>query len=166
MASQQPRLPGELVFCCLMLLLSAFLLWTAFGISGFKSATSAGSFPMAASATMLVCALIAVVQTARAPEADADPGISLPRRFMQRIAPPVLIWTTLAIVAYMLTLELLGFIVGSYLFLVVGMRILGGRRWVLNLVVSAVVLAAIYVVFQTAFSVVLPAGSLWQGVFK
>jgi putative tricarboxylic transport membrane protein len=66
----------------------------------------------------------------------------------------------------MLTLEWLGFVVGSYLFLIVAMWILGGRRIVLNLVVSALVLTAIYVVFQTAFSVVLPAGSLWQGVFK
>lgn len=166
MASRRERLPGELVFSCLMLLLSAFLLWTAFGISGFKSATSAGSFPMAAAATMLVCSLVVVVQTAPAPMAAAEAGESLPRHFVRRIAPPVLLWTTAAIVAYMLTLERVGFIVGSYLFLIVSMWILGGRRIWLNLLVSALVLAAIYVIFQTAFSVVLPAGSMWQGVFK
>lgn len=166
MASPRERLPGELVFSCLMLMMSAFLLWTAYRISGLKSATSAGSFPMAAAATMLVCSLIAVAQAARAPLAAGEPGESLVRQFFRRIAPPVLLWTTLAIVVYMLTLEWLGFVVGSYLFLIVAMWILGGRRIVLNLVVSALVLAAIYVVFQTAFSVVLPAGSLWQGVFK
>lgn len=166
MAPTRVRLPGELVYSCLMVLLSAFLLWTAIGISGFKSSTSAGSFPMAAAATMLVCSLIVVVQTTRARTAPAGAGESQRQQFVRQIAPPVLVWMTLAIVAYMLTLEWLGFIAGSYLFLVIGMRILGGRRWLLNLAVSAACLAVIYVVFQTAFSVVLPAGTLWQGVFR
>ena len=74
--------------------------------------------------------------------------------------------TTAAIFAYMLTLEWLGFIVSSYLFLVVAMRLLGGKRLGLNLLVSGLALAVIYVVFDTAFSVVLSAGTLWQGVFK
>lgn len=160
------RLPGELVYSCLMVMLSAFLLWTAFGISGFKSSTSAGSFPMAAAATMLVCSLIFATHTARARLAEGEAGESLARQFARRIAPPVLLWLTAAIVVYMLTLERVGFVVGSYVFLAVGMRILGGRRWALNLLVSAVVLGAIYVVFDTAFSVVLPTGSLWQGMFK
>lgn len=166
MASPRERMPGELVFSCLMLMMSAFLLWTAYQISGFKSATSAGSFPMAAAATMLVCSLVTVLQTVKAPLAAGKPGESLVRQFIRRIAPPVLVWTTAAIVTYMLTLEKLGFLVGSYLFLIVTMWILGGRRILLNLVVSALALAAIHVVFRTAFSVVLPAGSLWQGVFK
>lgn len=166
MHAPRERLPGELVFSCLMLLISAFLLWTAYKISGFKSVTSAGSFPMAAAATMLVCSLIVIVQAARAPLSAGEPGELLVRRFFRRIAPPVLLWTTLAIVVYMLTLEWLGFVAGSYLFLNVAMWILGGRRIVLNLVVSALVIAAIHIVFQTAFSVVLPTGSLWQGVFK
>jgi putative tricarboxylic transport membrane protein len=45
------------------------------------------------------------------------------------------------------------------------MRLLGSTRWRTNLLVSALVLGAVYLVFQTAFSVVLPAGRLWQGVF-
>jgi putative tricarboxylic transport membrane protein len=166
MAAPRERLPGELVFAGLMLLLSAFLLWTAHGISGFKSLTSAGSFPMAAAATMLLCSLVVAVQSVKARPADAASAESLPRRFLRRIAPPVLLWSTLAIVIYMLTLEWLGFIVGSSAFLLVTMFILGERRWLRMLLVSALSLAAIYVVFQTAFSVVLPTGSLWQGVFQ
>ncbi|MBK7472532.1 MAG: hypothetical protein IPI73_19865 [Betaproteobacteria bacterium] len=42
---------------------------------------------------------------------------------------------------------------------------LGSRRIVFTLVVSAVSLAAIYLVFQTAFSVVLPEGVL-RGVLR
>ncbi len=75
-------------------------------------------------------------------------------------APLTLVLFTLLIVAYMLLLEVLGFLVASYLFLLLSMQVLGSKRLGLNLVVSAVVLAAIFIVFQTAFSVVLPAGSL------
>lgn len=41
---------------------------------------------------------------------------------------------------------------------------LGSRRLLLNITVSAGVLAAIYVVFQTIFAVALPEGTLWQGI--
>ena len=166
MSQQTPRAPGELVFACLMLLLSAFLLWTAVGISGFKSYTSAGSYPMAAAATMLVCALIVAVRAARAEDEPRPGAETVTGAFFRRIAPPVVLTTTAAIFVYMLTLEWLGFIVSSYLFLVVAMRLLGGKRLGLNLLVSGLALAVIYVVFDTAFSVVLPTGTLWQGVFK
>jgi putative tricarboxylic transport membrane protein len=163
MSAPRTRLPGETVFSVLMLMLSAFLLWAAIDISGFKSYTSAGSYPMAAAATMLVCSLIVVAQTARAQAGPAEPGESAWRAFVRRIAPPVVVNTSLAIAAYMLTLEWLGFVVASYAFLAVTMRLLGSARWGLNLLVSALVLGAIYLVFQTVFSVVLPAGRLWQG---
>ncbi len=166
MSTSRTRAPGEMVYACLMLLMSAFLLWTAVGISGFKSYTSAGSFPMAAAAVMVVCALINVGQTARSVRQPGEPGESLPRQFMRAILPGVVVWTSLAIVGYMILLERLGFVVSSYLFLIVCMWLLGGRRVWMNLGVSAVVLAAIYVVFHTAFSVVLPPGTVWQGVFK
>lgn len=164
MAARRSRLAGEAVFAVIVVLISAFMLWSSFGISGFKSYTSAGSFPLAASFTMLVCALIALAQTVRAPREPAAPGESLRSQFMRQIAPGVVVWTTLAIVAYMASLERLGFVVASYLFLLVSMWILGSRRLLLNIIVSAGVLAAIYVVFQTIFAVVLPEGTLWQGI--
>ena len=72
----------------------------------------------------------------------------------------LLVLFTLLIVAYMLLLEVLGFILSSYLFLLLSMQVLGSRRLLVNLAASAVVLASIYIIFQTAFSVVLPPGSL------
>jgi hypothetical protein len=45
------------------------------------------------------------------------------------------------------------------------MLVLGSQRILFTIIVSAVSLAVIYVVFQTAFSVVLPEGIL-RGVFK
>ena len=65
----------------------------------------------------------------------------------------------------MLTLERLGFILSSFVFLVAAMFALGSRRIWHTVLISAVSLAVIYVIFQTAFSVVLPEGVL-RGVFR
>ena len=45
-------------------------------------------------------------------------------------------------------------------------NLLGSRRMGLNLLVSALSLAAIYAVFQTVFSVMLPTGKLIQGLLS
>lgn len=166
MSPPTDRRAGEVSFCALMLALSTFLLWACINISGFKSYASAGSFPMAASLLLVICALIILVKTVLKPLQPLAGGGSLVRQFFQQIAPPVVVWTGVAITLYMVTLDWIGFVPSSYLFLIVAMRILGGMRIGLNLLVSAVVLSAIYVVFDTAFSVVLPTGTVWQGMFK
>lgn len=73
---------------------------------------------------------------------------------------------TLAIVGYMVLLEPLGFVLSSYLFLIVAMWLLGSRRVLINLLVSAAAIGFIYLVFQTIFSVSVPKGTLIQGLFK
>ena len=166
MKTPRPRLAGELVFCGLLLLFAAFLLWSSYGISGLASYTSAGSFPMAASALMVICGLVIVRQTARAPRAHGGTGETVLRQFLRQITPGVVIAFSVAIGLYMAALEPLGFIVSSYLFMVACMWLLGSRKPLTIAIVSAACLGAIYVVFQTAFSVVLPAGTLWQGVFQ
>ncbi len=160
------RLPGELFFSLLLIALSIFLLWQAYTISGLVSLTSAGAFPMVAASVMLVSAVFALRDTTRsAPQAGLS-GESLPAQFMRQIAPNVLVLFVLAITVYMLALEKLGFIVSSYVFLLISMRILGSRKLFLNLWVSALVLAAVYLIFQTIFAVVLPTGSIFQGILK
>lgn len=160
------RLAGELVFMLVLLAFSLFMLWTAWGISKFESLTSAGAFPMVATAVMVLCALQIVRRTATLERAGSPADESLARQFLRQLTPSVVVSFTVAIAAYMLLLEPLGFLPASYLFLVVSMGLLGSRRWGLNLLVSALALAAIYVIFQTVFSVVLPSGTWLQGVLK
>jgi putative tricarboxylic transport membrane protein len=164
MHAPRRRLAGETMFIALLVLFSAFMLWTAYGISGFTSLTSAGAFPMVATLVMLVSAGIALRDTTRLPRADAAEGEGLVAQFRRQLVPAVVVWFTVAIAVYMIALERVGFLIASYLFLVASMRLLGSTRWVLNLVVSAVCLAAIYVIFQTVFAVVLPTGTLLQGL--
>lgn len=166
MSSTRSRLPGELAFSLLLVIFSAFMLWQAYAISKFESLTSAGAFPMFVTFVLVVTGLMIAGQTARTKQLAGKPGEALLQQFLRQITPGVLVLFVSAIAAYMLLLERLGFVVSSYLFLVISMWLLGSRRFMLNLGVSALSLAAIYVIFQTAFSVVLPFGSWIQGWFK
>jgi putative tricarboxylic transport membrane protein len=108
---------------------------------------------------MLVSGLMSLRQSVKTPLVlEVNEGVI--GQFVRKLAPVTLVLFTLLIVAYMLLLEVLGFVVSSYLFLLLSMQVLGSKRLMLNVLVSAMVLAAIFIVFQTAFSVVLPAGSL------
>jgi putative tricarboxylic transport membrane protein len=162
-APGRQRLPGEVAFTFVLVGLSLFLLWTAYGISGFESITSAGSFPMFAAAVMLVCALLAMGQTLRAGLAPALADESKPQQFIRQVLPWVWVGFTVTLAVYMALLNVLGFLIASYLFLNVSMLLLGSRRIGLNLLVSALSLAAIYLIFQLAFSVVLPRGTWLAG---
>lgn len=158
MHTSHARLPGELTFMVLSVAFSAFMLWASYNISKFESISSPGTFPMVCAATLLVTGLMSLVKTSRG-KLDTG-GETVLQTFIRRLAPAQLVAFTALIVVYALTLEIVGFIVGSYVFLLFSMQVLGSKRIGLNLVVSAVVLAAIYIVFQTAFSVILPTGSL------
>jgi putative tricarboxylic transport membrane protein len=164
MHTPRRRLAGELVFIGLLVAFGAFMLRTAYGISGFSSLTSAGAFPMVAALVMLISAGIALAGTAKLPRAPAAAGEGLAAQFRGQLLPGVVVGFTLAIALYMLALERLGFLLASYVFLAISMRLLGSRRRGLNLLVSALSLGAIYVVFQTVFSVVLPSGTLLKGL--
>lgn len=159
MYSRHPRLPGERIFMLLIVLFSAFMLWAAYGISQFDSITSPGAFPMACAALMLFTGALNLLRSIRS-KPIPDEGMSP----MQLLAKRVLPWRLVLLVAwigiYMLMLEPVGFLLSSLAFLVVAMTLLGSRRIVLNLVISLLMVALIFVVFRTAFSVVLPSGTL------
>jgi len=164
MLDTKPRVVGEVFFVLLLLAVSLFLLWSAYTISGFESFASAGAVPMAAAGLMAVCALVILVQTLRRPPGEPEAG--LVRRLMVQVTPPALLFMLVLIVLYVVLLEQLGFLLVSFLFLYASMFVLGSFRWFLNLVVSVGTLVVIYIVFEELFSVVLPGGRLWQGVFQ
>jgi len=154
------RLPGELTFVLVLVLFGATTLWQAYRISGFASWSSPGAVPMLAALVLVGAALRIALTALRQPPADVPAGSTLSAQFGHVLLPRVIIAFTLLIVLYMFALEPLGFVASSFAFLAAGMWVLGSRRIVYNLAISAICLAAIYVIFQTAFSVVLPAGVL------
>ena len=156
MQQTRRRQPGESVFGYLILVISLLILHQSYAISGFSSVSSAGVFPMIASFAMAVSAAAIILKnrTLAAP----DPALG----FLRRVAPPAVVVFTLLIGAYMLTLEPLGFLLSSFLFLFLSMLYLERRNPLLLAVISAVSLGIIYLIFRTAFSVVLPQGWLFR----
>lgn len=165
MPEKKKRLPGELTFNCLLLLGSLFLLSQAYGISKFESITSAGVFPMLSAWVMVMTVGAVVAGNFRSPPVELESGESVPQSFRRRITPAVFVRFTLVLLAFMFLLPKLGFVVSSFAFLLASMRLLGSLRWGFNVLLSTVSLAAVYLVFQTVFSVILPRGAWWAGVW-
>lgn len=156
MQSRQPRRPGELVFNLAMTGGSLFLLWSAYGISGFESLSAPGAVPMVTSATMLVCAGLTLRETLRK---SAVTGEKLERD----ILPLSVIVTILLIGGYALLLQPLGFLPTSFLFLTVLIRYLSGRTLVNSALISLGTVAVIYLVFRLIFTVLMPEGIVPEG---
>ena len=153
-----PRHPGELTFALTMLLLALTALWLSYRISGFSGWSSAGSVPMGTSFFMVASAIVFIRGTLRKPPVETSPESPASRQFYEQIFPLRHMLFTAVIVAYMLLLEPLGFITSSFLYLMASSLVLGERRYVHMTILNVLSLATVYLVFQTAFSVVLPTG--------
>ena len=159
MQEPQHRKPGEAVFAALVAAASLFLLYTAYGISGFEALSAPGAIPMATTATMLVTSVIVLVKTlGRTP----DPAGS----FRRDILP-----VNVAIVAVMLSKWIctvigdkpLGFLPTSALFLIACIKLLSRRSWAFSIGIGLFSLLAIYLVFRIVFTVLMPAGVVPEG---
>ena len=69
-------------------------------------------------------------------------------------------WISLGILAYGFLIERLGFILSSVLLFASVARGFGSRRWALNVVVGALLAAAIFALFNYGLGLALPAGVL------
>ncbi|MDR2787030.1 MAG: tripartite tricarboxylate transporter TctB family protein [Candidatus Accumulibacter sp.] len=156
--TRKPRAPGELGFCLALLLFSLTALYLSYRISGFSSWSSAGSLPLGASLVMCVSSLVVVFGELDRPAPESAPDGTLARRFFETVFPARHVIFVFALIAYMFLLEPLGFIASSFLYLVAASLVLGERRYAHMIVLNALSLAAVYLVFRTAFSVVLPEG--------
>ncbi|MCF3640177.1 tripartite tricarboxylate transporter TctB family protein [Rhizobium sp. TRM95111] len=147
------RRPGELAFNAVLLAFSLFMFWQAYNISGFSALSSAGAFPMAMTAIMSLTAAIALLRSWRLPSAQG--GFAL---FRKEILPSAVVVFSLFIFAYSVLLESLGFVLASFLFLMVSTWFLEGGRLKRALLLSLVSIVCVYIVFRVIFQVVLPEG--------
>lgn len=152
------RRPGELTFGVMMFAVSLFLLWNAYGISGFEALSAPGSVPMATTLVMAVTAGIIVYRTARLP-VDTTESIA------RDILPVVVLVFAAFLVAYGLLLRPLGFLPTSALFLFAAIKILAKRGWAWTLVISIGSLAVIWLIFRIVFTVLMPAGIVPEAEF-
>ncbi len=160
MPHDKPRRPGELVFVVLLLLASLWLFWQSVLISGFSGLSTPGVFPMLASGVMVASALWILRDTAR--RAPDGGGIG---RFLEQVTPLRQVVMLGLVALYVAVMPLLGFVLASGLFLFVTISFLWRRNFFLTVGISALALGVIYLIFRVAFQVVLPRGTLLQGLF-
>ena len=147
---------GENAFGCLLLLFSLFVLVQAYLISGFSSLSSAGTFPMGASAVMVV-AMIFILLNNRTLK-RIHPG-SLKNELSQAataVLPNVFLIYSIIVIVYMILIKPLHFLPSSFAFLLVSMIYLKGGTALKSLLISTITLGFIYMIFQYFFRVVLP----------
>ena len=154
----QRRRPGELGFAIFLTLASLYLLFEAYGISGFEALSAPGAIPMATTAVMAVSALIIVIRTAPLPRVTSE-------SIRQDILPMLVIAFIALLIVFGLLLKPLGFLPTALLFLVASIKLLARKGWGYTIAVSVGSLVLIWIVFRVVFTVLLPAGIVPEAEF-
>ena len=115
---------------------------------------------MGTSFFMCASSLVFIFRTFPKPAPKLEDGRTLRQSFFEKVFPARHVVFIVVLIAYMALLEPLGFVTSSFLYLVASSLVLGERRYVRMIAVNALSLAVVYLVFQTAFSVLLPSGPL------
>ncbi|MDO8882798.1 MAG: tripartite tricarboxylate transporter TctB family protein, partial [Pseudotabrizicola sp.] len=120
-----------------MVLGSLYLLWSAYGISGFEALSAPGAVPMVTTAVMLLCTGLIFLETLRKSKITAE-------KLERDILPMPVIVTILAITGYALALKPLGFLPTSFLFLTGLIRYLAKYSLARSALLALLMVAGIY----------------------
>lgn len=147
---------GENGFSWLLLLFSIFVLVQAYLISGFSSISSAGTFPMGASAVMVIAMVFILLNNLKLKRIVTDGLKNELRQTVTSVLPNVFLVYSLIVIVYMILIKPLHFLPSSFAFLLVSMIYLKGSNALKSLIISIATLGVIYLIFQYFFRVVLP----------
>lgn len=161
MTPSHPRHPGELLLTLLLIAGVLLVGREAFRISGFSGPSSPGFGPLAMVAVVLVGLLVELLRAALDRPSEREPASVRLRRFAAAVLPAPVLGAVPLLILYLIGLELLGFVVASFLFLTVAIGLLLYDRPPLSRILVAVVVAAgtvatIRLLFQELFQVLLP----------
>ena len=160
-ASRQTQ-PGEKAFAVAITLFSALAFWQAYRISGLSGLTTAGTFPMLASAAMVLSSVFILQRTFGSEQAGTQDGDPIPA---MPVLPLRLLISGALVGLYVAVMPWLGFLLASWAFMSICLIYLWRRGIVISLGLSTLSLAAIYLIFRIGFQVVLPQGTLVRTLF-
>ena len=115
---------------------------------------------MLASATMLLSSLV-IMRDLTSKQRSSQEGQS---SFLRDIVPFRLLVVVGFILVYVVAMPLIGFVFSSAAFLFASFWLLWQKGPLMSAVLTAGSLAVVYLVFRKVFQVVLPGGSLIQGI--
>jgi len=154
----QKRRPGELGFAAFLSGASLFLLYSAYGISGFESLSAPGAVPMATTLVMAVTVLLITLRTAQQQRVTSE-------TLAKDILPGTVVMFIGFLTVFGVLLQPLGFVLTAALFLLVSIKVLARKSWVYTIGVTIASLAIIWLIFRVVFTVLLPAGILPEAEF-
>jgi hypothetical protein len=147
---------GENGFSWLMLLLSLFVLIQAYLISGFSSLSSAGTFPMGASAIMVIASIFILLNNLKLKKTGADVLKNELRQAVKTVLPNVFLIYSVIVIVYIILIKPFHFLPSSFVFLFISMIYLKGCNVLKAFLISTITTGFIYLIFQYFFRVVLP----------
>lgn len=154
----EQRRPGELGFALFLSVASLFLLYSAYGISGFEALSAPGAVPMATTLVMAISALVVAFRTARLQKV-------LTETLSKDILPAMVILFIGLLIVFGILLKPLGFVPTAALFLIAAIKVLGRKGWGYTISVALGSLIIIWIVFRVVFTVLLPAGIVPEAEF-
>ncbi len=119
---------------------------------------------MLASATMIAAAVYILVESLRESH-DAHADVTVHQESMQSVLPMRLVIMVLLITGYLVAMPAIGFLLSSAAFLLASFSYLWRKPFLVSLLITVVSVASVYIIFRKLFQVVLPNGSLIQGLF-
>ncbi|RVU36668.1 tripartite tricarboxylate transporter TctB family protein [Hwanghaeella grinnelliae] len=156
-STSTPLRPGERLFALLLVLFAALVFWQSYEISGFKGLTTGGVMPMFASGVMVATSIFLLSRTLAKPQ-NGDGSLAGLAAFL---FPLRVVLFALAVLGYVISIPVIGFLPASAVFLFVAIW----RLWKTGVLragfVTVVAVGAIHVLFRIVFQVVLPSGSVW-----
>jgi putative tricarboxylic transport membrane protein len=119
------------------------------------------AFPVVVAAGLLITSAVYLWRAIGAPAAQLLEHIAGERAASQM---RVVAWVLALLVIYALLLAFVGYPVATTAMFAVCARLLGARRWLLNLLIGAVLSASIFVLFTEVLHVRLPLGLWLEGL--
>ncbi len=152
----------------LLLLLAAAVIWSSVGLGYWTPlGPGPGLFPLWLAVLLAALSgiwLIEQIRGKRPSPADAEEPVAgldaLPQETESAVKPGQVIAIVVSLVVLTALLEVLGFQLSMLLFLLFHLKVLGRRRWLLTLVLSAVGSFGIYTLFAQVLSVNLPVSAI------
>ncbi|MBB5785502.1 tripartite tricarboxylate transporter TctB family protein [Jiangella mangrovi] len=120
-------------------------------------ADSSGTFPLIVGAGLILFSVLFLIQSIRQSDPQLIAHLAGERRSTRM---RVVLWIALVLLGYALLVGGIGYPAGTAVLFVVVARLLGEKRWWLNIVVGVVLALAIYYGFTELLGVQLPAGLL------
>jgi putative tricarboxylic transport membrane protein len=119
-----------------------------------------GFFPRWLGGLLLVCGLAWLVQVLRAARAEKADAMVVPEDEAPDYSLPMVVAIVVSLCVLAATLELLGYQLAMFLFVLFHLLVLGRRRLLLSLVLALVSSVGVFVVFTRFLTVPLPASSI------